>query len=107
MASQIHGRIVRRPSFPLTNRDVDDLQELQTSEELRLALEELSPDGLRTGKLSESALLHAIWTTGMAAVREKAEMVGYQALAASMTATEIAQNRAWAQRRAPYWADEQ
>lgn len=107
MPSRNQGRVVRRPSLPLTERDVDDLQALQSSEELRLALEELSPDGLRAGKLSESALLHAIWTTGMAAIREKAEIVGYQALAASMTETEVAENRASARRRASYGADEQ
>lgn len=107
MAARIQGRVVRRSSLPLTDRDVSDIEALQASDELRLALEELSPDQLRSGHVSESALLHAIWTTGMSAIRERAEIVGYQALAASMTEAEIAENRAWARRRAPYWADEE
>ncbi|MDP2012834.1 MAG: hypothetical protein Q8L05_01275 [Actinomycetota bacterium] len=106
MVSRTHGRIVRRPSLPLNERDIDDLQALQASEELRQALAELSPDHFRSGPVSESALLHAIWATGMSAIREHAEILGYQALAASMTVTEIAANRAAARRRTPYWADE-
>ena len=98
---------MRRPSLPLTDNDVRNIEALQESEELRQALQELSPDQLRSGQVSESALLHAIWTTGMSAVQERAEIMGYQALAASMTEAEIAENRAWAKRRAPYWADEQ
>lgn len=98
---------MRRPSLPLTENDVRDIEALQDSEELRQALQELSPDQMRSGNVSESALLHAIWTTGMSAIRERAEVVGYQALAASMTAAEIAENRASARRRSPNWADEQ
>lgn len=82
MSTRTQGRIVRRPSLPLNERDVEDLQTLQSSEDLRLALEVLSPDGLRAGKLSESALLHAIWTTGMAAIREQAEAAGYLGIGA-------------------------
>lgn len=107
MASRLVGRIARRPSLPLTARDVDDLAMLRTSPELRLALASLCPDEIRTGEVTESALLHAVWATGMAAVREKAEAAGYAALAASMTTAETAENQAFARRRVPQWVHEE
>ncbi len=93
---------VTRKSLPLSARDVEDLEKLRSSHEMREALSTLSSESI-TEASSEAALLHAVMEAGKRAIREHLESAGY---------AQIAQQRedynrpAVARRRRPAWADE-
>ena len=101
------GRTIRRPSLPLTERDLADLDTIRSSPSERTALEDLASVTLAAGGRSEaeSAFLHAVLLAGIRAVRERAEAASYEADAAAYTA-EDAERRAIARRRQPPWAGE-
>lgn len=86
----------------MSARDLEDLEKLRNSHELREALSAVSSEPINENT-SEAALLHAVMEAGKRAVREHVESVGY---------TQIAQERedynrqAVARRRRPTWADE-
>lgn len=69
-------RPVKRPSVPLTHRDLRDLELIRNSPEAMRAA------GVPEGA-SEAALLSAALRTGLERLREAAEEAGYAALAAS------------------------
>src|SRR5690348_12282129 len=98
--------VVRRPSLPLTEQDERDLKRLRESELHREALARLSGTPEVTTAVSESALLHAVFEAGLAAVREASEEAGYAQLAVEMD-LEAKHRRADARRRRPSWAHEE
>jgi hypothetical protein len=69
-------RPVKRPSIPLTGRDLRDLELIRNSPEAMRAA------GVPEGA-SEAALLAAALRAGLEHLRETAEEAGYAALAAS------------------------
>jgi hypothetical protein len=84
MTTRLAGRVVRRPSLPLTERDEVNLALLREIPIYRQALADLtseSADGpaatAGTGSITEAALLHAIFQAGVGAVRAAAEEAGY------------------------------
>jgi hypothetical protein len=91
-------RPVKRPSVPLTRRDLRDLELIRNSPEAMRAA------GVPEGA-SEAALLSAALRTGLEHLREAAEEAGYAALAASYQddpkeqAVEAAMRRRQASRR--------
>ncbi len=105
MATRLNQRAVRRSPLPLTERDLADLAKLRVEGPYRAALAHLASGELPEGELTESALLHAVFSAGLRAVREAAEEHSYAADAASYRA-EDAERRAIARRRSPTWADE-
>ncbi len=91
-------RPVKRPSVPLTGRDLRDLELIRNSPEAMRAA------GVPEGA-SEAALLSAALRAGLEHLREAAEEAGYAALAASYQddpqeqAVEVAMRRRPASRR--------
>jgi len=71
-----------------------------------MALEQLSDIKIIKMKMSEAALLNAIFEAGIAAVRQKAELAGYAEIAAAQSESELKQQRSESRRRRPNWADE-
>jgi hypothetical protein len=107
MATRIQGRVVRRPSLPLTERDERDLALLVSSEAHRHALAKMSAIEAATSELTEAALLHAVFEIGLAAIRDEVEETGYAQLAAQRAVdAEEHLKRTESRRRAPAWADE-
>jgi hypothetical protein len=107
MATRMNEPAVRRPSLPLTDRDVADLDRIRSSPSDRAALGHLVPGRVPAeGSVAESVLLHAIFEAGLRAVRERAEEEGYRQLAAEYKA-EDAERRARARRRPPHWAGDE
>jgi hypothetical protein len=111
MTIRLVGRVVRRPSLPLTDRDEVNLALLREIPIYRQALADLtgeSADGpaatASTGSITEAALLHAIFQAGVGAVRAAAEETGYAVMAADQA--EQAAQRDQSRRRRPTWADE-
>jgi hypothetical protein len=107
MSPRRTGRTIRRPSLPLTERDVADLDKIRNSPAERAALEDLASVTLAAGGRSEaeSAFLHAVLLAGIRAVGERAEEASYEADAAAYQA-EDTERRAIARRRRPPWAGE-
>ncbi len=101
------GRTIRRPSLPLTARDVAELDKIRNSPSGRAALEDLASVTFAAGGRSEaeSAFLHAVLLAGIRAIRERAEEASYAADAAAYQA-EDTERRAIARRRRPPWAGE-
>ena len=97
MSAEI-DRPVKRPSVPLTSRDLRDLELIRNSPEVMRAA------GVSEGA-SEAALLSAAIRAGLEHLREAAEDAGYAALAASYQddpkerAVEAAMRRRRASRR--------
>jgi len=106
MSARMSEPVIRRPNLPLTAADVAELELVQQSPAHRQALTRLSPNGPDLKQSTgESVLLHAIFTTGLAAIREQAEEEGYAQLAADYQAEE-SERRAMSRRRPPIWAHE-
>lgn len=91
-----------RKSLPLTAQDVADLAALRESEAHRDALQALSGAAVTTTD-SEASLLHSVLVAGLRVVRERAEEAGYAQMAAERN---VQQDRAFARRRRPSWAEE-
>lgn len=105
MATRMKTPPVRRPSLPLTERDERDLTQLRQSADLGQLLARLSGQPVGNHDVSESVLLHAVFSVGLAAIRKAIEEQGYTRIAAEQAA-ESAQRRAEARRRLPTWAEE-
>ena len=104
MSRRVGEPIVRRTNLPLTASDEVSLEALRGSEWQMRALVELSGTEA-DGDVTESVFLRAIFLAGLAAVRDRAENLGYESLAAD--AEYAASVRAIARRRAPSWASEE
>lgn len=102
----MRGRVVRRPSLPLTAQDESDLALLRSSPPYRRALAQLSPSAPSpVEQVSESVLLHAVFQAGLCVVLANAEDEGYAELA-SQNAEPSAPRRRMSRRRPPAWAAE-
>lgn len=77
--------------MPLTERDLADLERLRGQTPERDALRDLS--GIRTESVTEAALLHAIFTAGLRAVRERAEELAHASAAAGRLASGEAEQK--------------
>jgi hypothetical protein len=105
MATRLNEPAKARKSLPLTERDLADLERLRGQTPERDALADLA--GVVVEGVTEAALLHMIFTTGLRAVREKAEELAYASAAAErLTSGEAEEIRRIARRRRPAWADE-
>lgn len=107
MASRIKSPVQRRTSLPLTETNESDLSILLESSSYQSALEKLSGTKIVDQEISSSALLHAIFEAGMAAVKKTAELEGYAQIASGITLSSTQQKRRDARRRRPTWADEE
>ncbi|MDP9182465.1 MAG: hypothetical protein M3P04_06790 [Actinomycetota bacterium] len=103
--TRFRATVVRRPSLPLTEQDEHDLERLRTSSLHREALGRLSGELLDT-EVSESALLHAVFEAGLAAVRAASEEAGYAQMAVELDDNGKS-HRSAARRRRPSWAHEE
>jgi hypothetical protein len=81
MAVRFSSPVVRRGQVPLTQEDLEALQEVVSQPTARefLAGNDLLP---ATGDVSESVVLHALVEVGMKAVRQARDAAGYALLAA-------------------------
>jgi hypothetical protein len=81
MAARFSSAVVRRGQVPLTQQDIDALQEIvsQPSEREFLAGHDLLP---AAGDVSESVVLHALVELGIKTVRDARDAAGYALLAA-------------------------
>lgn len=104
--TRFRAAVVRRPSLPLTEQDERELERLGTSPLHRESLARLSGVPLTETEVSESALLHAVFEAGLAAVRIASEEAGYAQLAVEL-ADQATNHRAAARRRRPSWAHEE
>lgn len=107
MAARLSETAKTRKSLPLTERDLEVIARLRAESPERDALADLTGVGV-VDDLTESALLHMIFTAGLRAIQEKAEEYSYASEAeirrASGEADEI---RRIARRRRPSWAAEE
>lgn len=101
MTTRLAATVVRRPSLPLTERDVEDLRKLRGSKRQAEALSSIS--GTNVSDVTESVLLHALLEAGFQALRDAVNSSGYGDLAAQQ---DVESQRATARRRKPNWADE-
>lgn len=107
MAARFASPVVRRGQVPLTQQDIEALQEVlsQPSEREFLASHNLVPSA---GEVSESVVLHALVEVGIKAVRDARDAAGYALLAADPEyqkhVTNIRSRRAL--RRRPRHADD-
>lgn len=99
-------RAVKRPPLPLTARDLEDLNKLRGEPPIWDALWNLARQEAPTGEVTESVVIHAIFTVGLRAIREAAEAASYAADAEDRRG-EDAERRAIARRRRPDWAGEE
>lgn len=106
MATRIQSPVLRRSSLPLTEQNEDDLSKVRESSSYQRALEVLSGRKIVEADVSTSALLHAIFEVGIAAVQKEAEMTGYAEIASTQSASEARAHRAQSRRRRPTWAQE-
>jgi hypothetical protein len=110
MSTRLRGRVVRRPSLPLTERDEMDLALLRRTPICQQALDRLTGQSIEdegaigSAAVSEAALLHAVFQAGLGAIRAAAEDAGYAVMAAEQ-AEQAAQHQQ-SRRRRPSWADE-
>jgi len=81
MAARFSSPVVRRGQVPLTQQDIEALQEVLShpSEREFLASHDLLP---AVGDVSESVVLHALVEVGIKAVRDARDAAGYALLAA-------------------------
>ncbi len=112
MATRTPGRVVRRPSLPLTEQDEHDLALIRTSPGQFRALvaqsklaDLVGEGGYVISDLTESAIIHAVFEAGLRAVRGDAEATAYAELAQQRD-NDASERRATARRRTPAWADE-
>ncbi|MBI3430069.1 MAG: hypothetical protein HY050_08480, partial [Actinobacteria bacterium] len=91
----------------LTEQNERDLSKIRESPSYQMALEQLSDIKIVYAKVTEAALLHAIFEAGIAAVWKKAEPVGYAEIASSLSEIELKQQRKDARRRRPSWSEEE
>jgi hypothetical protein len=106
MATRIQSPVVRRSSLPLTEQNEEDLSKVRSSSSYQRALEVLSGRKIVEADVSTSALLHAIFEAGMAAVQKEAEIAGYAEIALSQSAKVMKEHRVQSRRRRPTWAQE-
>ena len=107
MATRMNERAVRRATLPLTARDVQDLDALREAPEYPTAMAAaLGLDPNAATDVTESVLLHFIFTRGLQSLKEEAEEAAYDRVAMEQQAT-AARRRAEARRRRPSWADEE
>jgi hypothetical protein len=99
--------VLRRTSLPLTEQNETDLTLVRETSSYQKALEKLSGRRILNEDISTSALLHAIFEAGIAAVRHQAELEGYAQIAAEFSKGETQQQRKESRRRRPSWADEE
>lgn len=99
-------RAVKRPPLPLTERDLADLNKLRGEPPIWDALWYLARQDAPTGEVTESVVIHAIFTVGLRAIQEAAEAASYAADAEGRR-EEDAERRAIARRRRPDWAEEE
>jgi len=99
--------VQRRTSLPLTEANESDLSALLESSSYQFALEQLSGTKIVDQEISSSALLHAIFEAGMAAVKKTAEIDGYAEIASGISLASAQQKRREARRRRPTWANEE
>jgi hypothetical protein len=105
MVTRFTEPAMARKSLPLTERDLVDLERLRGQTPERAALSDLA--GVPVESVTEAALLHMIFATGLRAIREKAEEQAYASAAADrLRSGEADEIRRAARRRRPSWADE-
>ena len=104
MAMRLNEPARERKALPLTARDLEDLDRLRSPGPERTALASLSGSPLE-GEVTESVLLHAIFTAGLRVVQEMAEASAY-AQAATERRASGDEDRRIARRRRPSWAGE-
>ncbi len=68
MATRLNEPAKARKSLPLTERDLADLERLRGQTPERAALADLA--GVAVEDVTEAALLHMIFATGLRAIRE-------------------------------------
>ncbi|MDP1720225.1 MAG: hypothetical protein Q8L08_04405 [Candidatus Nanopelagicaceae bacterium] len=107
MAPRIQAPVVRRTSLPLTEQNERDLSKIRESPSYQIALEQLSGTRIVKVKMSEAALLHAIFEAGIAAVRQKAELASYAEIASSLSEVELKQHRDESRSRRPSWSEDE
>jgi len=104
MSARLNEPTERRTALPLTARDLADLDKLREPGPERDALCALGPK-LPVGEVSESFLVHAVFTAGLRAVQEQAEALSYAEESGERHAR-AAENLRAARRHRPSWADE-
>ena len=77
---RLNQQAVRRAGLPLTERDLVDLETIRNAPE-REAVGRAAETELPSGDLTEAALLHAVFTAGLRALRRAIDDVGYAQLA--------------------------
>ncbi len=105
MAKRLNETAEARKPLPLTYRDLEGLDRLRSPGPERTALAVLSGTALE-GQVTESSLLHAVFTAGLRAVQEAAEARAYAAAAIERRAT-FDEDRQAARRRPPSWPAEE
>lgn len=106
MTTRITSPVQRRSSLPLTEANESDLSTLLESSSYQMALEKLTGTKIVDQEISSSALLHAIFEAGMAAVKKTAELEGYAQIASEISVSSTQQKWKEVRRRRPTWADE-
>jgi hypothetical protein len=96
--------VAKRKSLPLSERDLQDLELLRSSEARRAALAALAHAELSTSA-SEAQLLSALLAAGLSAVDQKLAEDSYAMEAIERRKTD-AELRAVSRRRRPDWAGE-
>jgi hypothetical protein len=103
MATRLNQQTVRRAGLPLTERDLADLESIRNAPE-REAAARAADTELPSGDLTEAALLHAVFTAGLRALRRAIDDAGYAQLADD--GEYMDEMRRIARRRRPDWANE-
>jgi mRNA interferase MazF len=103
MTTRLNQQTVRRAGLPLTERDLDDLETIRNAPE-REAVGRAADTELPPGDLTEAALLHAVFTAGLRALRRAIDDAGYAQLADDSEYMD--EVRRIARRRRPDRADE-
>jgi hypothetical protein len=106
MNARMSERTVKRPPLPLTERDLAELNKLRGEPLSWNALWSLARQETPTGEVTESVVIHAIFTVGLRAIHEAAEAASYAADAEDRRG-EDAERRSLARRRRPGWAKEE
>jgi hypothetical protein len=106
MNARMSDRTVKRPPLPLTEHDLADLGKLRGEPPIWNALWHLARQEAPTGEVSESVVIHAIFTVGLRAIQEAAEAASYAADAEDRQ-KEDAEQRTIARRRRPGWVEEE
>jgi hypothetical protein len=104
MNSRMSERAVKRPPLPLTERDLADLNKLRGEPPIWEALWHLARQDAPAGEVTESVVIHAIFTVGLRAIQEAAEAASYAADAEGRREAD-AERRAIARRRRPGWVE--